>query len=724
MWRGNYRGDSGRGGRGRGRGDNQHGATNHGPTGNPGITTAETHGDSQDMEGLTTTNDGVQTLNIEANPVVPPDPPSLLPRIKRGAAFGVQKCAIDTRQELKLSIEFPLSKGKSGNDIALFYKRFMTVLFASTKDMQLLKWEGSTENPILKAADIAYDENTIGEFYSGMKIQNDRQRMIGYSRILTPDPFWKIKRNVKLFDWLQTNKVWVKPTILSSSQHVKIGWLLRSHPTYTNYARATADLLRRIGENGTELELSPHSISHTSTSGEVLRTRALKVVTTAEHSDKILEGLITALTGDPAEEYADSTTAAFKLIPFQNTAINRDGIEELVRRQNDFLHRTSATSVVNVGTGDESFSSEVDGDTIDDGNIRQWAMDARTEEGTYLFHSVEPGRTGQCYFLHEKVRQAEAEKWLDDCFDRILQKYGADTCRKALGGESHVRRETHFRPTPKITEYLKGLNLSGTVQARKQEAHLSAPPIKKTRAPPRIRFGNVKERGAWGNLRDTESESPPKKTKVDTMIDLTNTLGASSGSFTLAGGTQDTLDSTVSSLQSSFQKEIERANTLRKEAAEATEASLASMQKEVNDKLTMMDSTIRTVHEGQTLNDKNIQLLMKKMDILGEQMKMMHQHKEETTPSAKDAHMIAEVKESGSPQRKRSLPIIPYKDTQELEEDWDENFAESTEAFDTIMTDAETKKRTAAVDVAKTTKPKKTRSPTKPITRARLGRGA
>ena len=106
------------------------------------------------------------------------------------------------------------------------------------------------------------------------------------------------------------------------------------------------------------------------------------------------------------------------------------------------------------------------------------------------------------------------------------------------------------------------------------------------------------------------------------------------------------------------------------------------------------------------MNDKNIQLLMKKMDILGEQMKMMHQHKEETTSSPKDAHMIAEVKESGSPQRKRSLPIIPYKDTQELEEDWDENFAESTEAFDTIMTDAETKKRTAAVDVAKTTKPK------------------
>jgi hypothetical protein len=262
----------------------------------------------------------------------------------------------------------------------------------------------------LKAADIAYDEDTIGEFYSGMKIQNDRQRMIGYSQILTPDPFWKIKRNAKLFDWLQSNKVWVKPTILSSSQHVKIGWLLRSHPTYTNYARATSDLLRRIGAIGAELELSPHSISHTSTSGEVLRTRALKVVTTAEQSDKILEGLITALTGEPVEEFANSTTAEFKLIPFQNTAINRDGIEELVRRQNDFLHRTSATSVVDMGTGDEKFPSENEGNKTDDGNIRQWAMEARTQDGTYMFHSVEPGRKGQCYFIHEKVRQDEAEK--------------------------------------------------------------------------------------------------------------------------------------------------------------------------------------------------------------------------------------------------------------------------------------------------------------------------
>ena len=106
--------------------------------------------------------------------VIPLDSPSLLPGNTRGEAFGVQKHVVDTRQELKLSIEFPLSKNKSGNDTALFFKQFMTVLFASSRDIQLLKWEGSTENPIMKAVDIAYNEETIEQFYSGMELQSDK----------------------------------------------------------------------------------------------------------------------------------------------------------------------------------------------------------------------------------------------------------------------------------------------------------------------------------------------------------------------------------------------------------------------------------------------------------------------------------------------------------------------------------------------------------------------
>ena len=135
------------------------------------------------------------------------------------------------------------------------------------------------------AADISYDENIIGDYYSGMKTQSDRQMIIGYTQILTTEPFRKIKRINKLFDWLQTNKVWVKPTILSSCNHVKIGWILRSHPSYSNYARATLNLKQRIGIEGAELELSPHSISHTTANGQIWKTRALKAVTTAEQSD-------------------------------------------------------------------------------------------------------------------------------------------------------------------------------------------------------------------------------------------------------------------------------------------------------------------------------------------------------------------------------------------------------------------------------------------------------
>ena len=115
-----------------------------------------------------------------AQAVIPPDPPSLLPQQGGGAGFSVQKNVVDTRQELKLIIEFPLSRNRSGNDIAMFYKRFMTVLFAASRDLQLLKWEGGNENPITVAADIAWDKDTIGKFYSGMK-----RNMMAIERLAT-----------------------------------------------------------------------------------------------------------------------------------------------------------------------------------------------------------------------------------------------------------------------------------------------------------------------------------------------------------------------------------------------------------------------------------------------------------------------------------------------------------------------------------------------------------
>ena len=133
-----------------------------------------------------------------------------------------------------------------------------------------------------------------------------------------------------------------------------------SHPQYTNFRAATRDLIERIGEE-VEIELSPHTISHNSTKNTTITTRALKVVTNDEDCGRVLDGLIEALTTTP-KEYLASNTASFELIPFRNHAIGRDGMTELMTRQNDFLHHTVAISVVNGGSCDQRF--EDDGMTL------------------------------------------------------------------------------------------------------------------------------------------------------------------------------------------------------------------------------------------------------------------------------------------------------------------------------------------------------------------------
>ena len=141
----------------------------------------------------------------------------------------------------------------------------------------------------------------------------------------------------------------MQPTTLSLSSHVKIGWLLRSHPTYTHQKTATASLIERIGATPpVELELSPHSLTHRGENNEVVRTHALKVVTVPDDAEAVLDGLIESLTRTP-NEFKYSTTVDFKLIPFQNNAISRDGLAELFTWQNNFLHNTMATSVVDGG---------------------------------------------------------------------------------------------------------------------------------------------------------------------------------------------------------------------------------------------------------------------------------------------------------------------------------------------------------------------------------------
>ena len=57
----------------------------------------------------------------------------------------------------------------------------------------------------------------------------------------------------------------------------------------------------------------------------------MKVGMTEEHSNMVLDGLILALTGNASPEWANSSTAEFKSRPFQNTAIIRNIISELIK---------------------------------------------------------------------------------------------------------------------------------------------------------------------------------------------------------------------------------------------------------------------------------------------------------------------------------------------------------------------------------------------------------
>ena len=163
--------------------------------------------------------------NSPTNTTVPPSPPNLSSKHPTGP-FGIFNNDQDRREVIKLSIEFPLQQGNRGNDVALFFKRFITVLFAANRHILLEKWIPGEENPISKAIDIAYTEEVISEYYSGMKTLHDKRRIIGFTRILSNEQFSKTKNHLRFRDWLVRNKVWVRPTTLSSSKHVNVGWLL------------------------------------------------------------------------------------------------------------------------------------------------------------------------------------------------------------------------------------------------------------------------------------------------------------------------------------------------------------------------------------------------------------------------------------------------------------------------------------------------------------------
>ena len=142
------------------------------------------------------------TLNdMQSKLTDPPNPPNLGSR-NMGEPFGVRHNNVDQREVIKLSIEFPLRNGNSGNDIALFFKRFITVLFAANREILLTKRIPGDKNPISKAIYIAYNKETRGDYYSGMKTLHDKKRVVGLTRILSGDEIQKTKSHRNFRAWL------------------------------------------------------------------------------------------------------------------------------------------------------------------------------------------------------------------------------------------------------------------------------------------------------------------------------------------------------------------------------------------------------------------------------------------------------------------------------------------------------------------------------------------
>ena len=94
-------------------GVNGTGISNNGPMGSNNMITAGTIGEIQETAKPNNDQRDISLNSTQVNQDSPPDLPSLLLQGVGGASFKVHKQPVDTRQELKLSIEFPLNKSNS-----------------------------------------------------------------------------------------------------------------------------------------------------------------------------------------------------------------------------------------------------------------------------------------------------------------------------------------------------------------------------------------------------------------------------------------------------------------------------------------------------------------------------------------------------------------------------------------------------------------------------------
>lgn len=296
----------------------------------------------------------------DKNPVnlkAPPPPACLQPKSINAPGF-VNASTFDRIFEQRLTVEFPTQEQGKATNIGLCFKRFMTILFATDKSIELLNWSNPDENPISDINNLQGTEEITSQYFSGMQVLTKKRKITGFIKIKNKTPLWKTKRNKRFFQYVDENKVYVRQTTLSENHHANIGWFLFSHPDFTNQANAVKELKQKIQSSDLEFELVPHRISHIDKDNQKISTRALKVRCNFSDQAQVKRERMDASCQDPTYDPLLSTfssTGNFKLVPFEQDFASVNGLTKIVKAQNDYLHNITAISVVNIAHLDGTF---------------------------------------------------------------------------------------------------------------------------------------------------------------------------------------------------------------------------------------------------------------------------------------------------------------------------------------------------------------------------------
>ena len=499
---------------------------------------------------------------------------------------------------------------EQATDLALCFKRFAAALLRADKSLSILNWFHPLQNPIKNAGDIACDEETIKNYYAGMRILHSRQRVLGTIKVRTTESFKKTKGETQFWTWLTRNKVWIRQTHLSQSRHANLGWIMYSHPEYTNQALASEDIKNRLEDNTLEIELVPHQLSHTEPSGMKIMTKALKVRCNYDDREKVLEQLMQAMAkgeGDSKLTTASNSTH-FRFIPFNNNPLTSDQIAKAIKRQNAYLHDTYAISVINIASVSERFP-ETGENIVEESTKKSIADYLRTYTSSkskkLMFSSLEPGRPGQYYFLTSKTIKDEAEQYVDRLFDSLLLKYGEEQCRVLCKSLENTlpHREQKLRVTQFMADYIKGLDLDSMDVPSAEE-----PPATAKRQRCILSYNDSDKSNVWQTPLLGENE---KVANADQT-----TTSANSNPTTITTKEYSIVDDKLKEMETEFKR---RQDENQRQAEEITksnatfDAKFADFTKTMDERMQKQDKEMALLRSHV---DSNNVMTMKKFDSL------------------------------------------------------------------------------------------------------------